>query len=310
MDILLQDPAAEAALADLATAIAAHVLINFPMNKNFYIKKNVLVTGGSSGIGLAIAKKLAYGGANVWILARRPEILNAAVKEIEAFRIDTAQVFGTISADVSNLSEINSCLDSFCRAHGTPDMLINSAGIAMPGFVDQMPVEEYRKMMDVNFLGTVQVTKAVLPGMLQRKSGIIVNLSSFLGVVSIHGYSAYSSTKYAIRGFSDALRAELNRTGIKVSVVFPDDTDTPQFAEEKKHRPEIVTAIWGDSPPMSPDKVAEEILSGVARGHYMIVPGFKTRFLFDIVFLSGRRIHHVINILEAYGLHNLRSKKG
>ncbi|HZU87184.1 MAG TPA: hypothetical protein VFF78_06850, partial [Anaerolineaceae bacterium] len=116
--------------------------------------------------------------------------------------------------------------------------------------------------------------------------------------------------KYAIRGFSDALRAELHQQGIQVSVVFPDDTDTPQFAEEKKHRPEIVTAIWGDSPPMSAEKVAEEALNGIARGHYMIVPGFKTRFLFDLVFLLGRHIHRIINLLESFALRNLRSKKG
>lgn len=289
-----------------AAATADHVRTKKYMKNDFYNHKSALVTGGSSGIGLAIAKKLAARGANVSILARRPEQLEIAQQEILAQRANPNQIVNIIAADVSNLDQIQNVLLTL----PTPDILINSAGVALPGFVNDLPVEKYRWMMDINYFGTVHVTKTLLPGMLQRRSGTIVNISSFLGVVSIHGYSAYSATKYAIRGFTDALRAELHREGIQVSIVFPDDTDTPQFAEEMKHRPAIVSAIWGDSPPMSPDKVAEDLLNGVAKGHYMIVPGFKTRLLFDIVFFAGRRIHRIINLLETFGLRSLRKKKG
>jgi 3-dehydrosphinganine reductase len=307
----LQVPTPEIALADPAAAeIVALVLNNDSMKKGFFLKKNVLVTGGSSGIGLAIAKNLVSNGANIWILARRPDQLEIARQEIEGLRMDPNQIIEVISADVVDFDEIAQELENFCSKNGPPDILINSAGVALPGFVVDMPVDKYRWMMDINYFGTVQTTKTVLPYMLQRGSGIIVNISSFLGVLSIHGYSAYSSTKYAIRGFTDALRAEMHMRGIQVSIVFPDDTDTPQFAEEKKHRPEIVNAIWGDSPPMSPGKVAEDILNGVAKGHYMIVPGLKTRILFDLAFLVGRRIHRVINLLESFALRGMRSKKG
>ena len=117
---------------------------------------------------------------------------------------------------------------------GVPDLVINSAGIARPGEFEGVTLDDFDQMMAINFMGTVNVTHAILPAMLQRKSGHIVNISSLVGFLGMYGYTAYASSKFAIRGFTDSLRAEVKTKGIDLSIVFPTDTDTPQLAEENK----------------------------------------------------------------------------
>ncbi len=120
-------------------------------------------------------------------------------------------------------------------------------------------------MMAVNYFGTLHVVKTVLPGMLARGSGHIVTISSLAGVVGVFGYTAYGASKYAVRGFSDALRAELKPQGIGVSIVYPPDTDTPQLAYEKLYKPPETKAITEVGGMIPAEKVAQAIVHGVAR---------------------------------------------
>jgi 3-dehydrosphinganine reductase len=133
--------------------------------------------------------------------------------------------------------------------------------------------------MDVNFFGTVHAIRAVLPHLKNRGGGFITNISSGAGLVSWFGYTAYAATKFAVRGFSDALRDELKPQNISVSVVFPPDTDTPQLAFEQSLLPAETRAISGTVAPMSPEEVARQILAGVRRGRYLIMPGFKSEMM-------------------------------
>src|SRR5512133_901245 len=196
-----------------------------------------LVTGGSSGIGLTLARRLAEQGANVWILARHKESLQSA---LDALPCVEGQKHGMLASDVSDWKQVQSTIQRFQREVGVPELLINSAGVTEPGTIDQMPVETFREMIEVNYLGTVPATKACLPGMLQRGSGDIVNISSAGGFVTGPGYGAYSPSKFAVRGFSDVLRAEVKPRGLRVFLVFPPNTDTPQRAYEvSRQSPEI-----------------------------------------------------------------------
>lgn len=184
-------------------------------------EKTALITGGSSGIGLALAKLFAQEGAHVTILARRKEQLDLALQEITACRRNPGQRFGTLSANVCDEKQVKAEIGDWINKEGLPDILINCAGSAYPMNFERLESSEFHKMMDLNFFGTLYPIQALTPGMIQRKSGQIVNICSMSGYLGIYGYTAYSAAKYAVRGFSDALRSELQLHGIRVSLVFP-----------------------------------------------------------------------------------------
>jgi len=259
--------------------------------------KLALITGGSSGIGLALAKQLASQGARVWILARRKTALKTALASLASVNGNQP---GMLAADVSDWKQVQATLERFQKETGVPDLLINSAGMVEPGYIDEIPAETYRQTMEINYLGTVHVTKAVLPGMLKRGSGDIVNISSAGGFVTGPGYGAYSPSKFAVRGFSDALRAEVKPRGLRVFLVYPPNTDTPQRTYEvSRQSPEIhyVDEHASIGPfrfgTLPVGQVAGDILNGVKRGSYIILPGTGNRVLYHLVRLLGGMIYAI-----------------
>jgi 3-dehydrosphinganine reductase len=260
----------------------------------YYDGKLVLITGGSSGIGLSLAKQLAALDANVFILARRPEQLGLSLKEIQDNRKSPGQKFGIIQADVTNEQDLNAKLDTFIRDNGVPDILINSAGVTRPGIFGDLDTDIFRWNMDVNYFGSVYMLKKIVPGMIQRHSGHIINLSSAAGYVGAYGYTAYCGSKFAIYGLSDALRQELKEHNIRVSVVMPPDTNTPQLAGEEPYKPAITKAMSEDNAGVAqPEDVAREIINGAARGKYLIICNGQTKLLYN-----------VINVLRLFNLYN------
>lgn len=248
---------------------------------------NVIITGGSSGIGRATAKLLAASGANVFVIARDQAKLDRVLGEIEAERIRPEQRFAAFPADVSRFEEVQTAIAAIVEANGTPHGLINSAGMSYPGYFEEIPLGTFRQLMDVNYFGTLHAIRAVLPSLQRNGRGFIVNISSGAGIVSFFGYSAYSASKFAVRGLSDALRDELKPQGISVSVVFPPDTDTPQFHFEQDLLPSETKAISGTVKPMSPEQVASDILRGVRKGKYMIMPGVKSQLMLRFFSIFG-----------------------
>jgi len=258
-----------------------------------------LVTGGSSGIGLALAQLLARQGANVWLMARRENQLENARRELAAA---AGQKHGVLAADVSKWSAVQASMQRLVAQAGVPDLVVNSAGVTHPGLVNEVPVEIYREMMEINYLGSVHVVKALLPDMLKRGSGHIVNISSGAGYVTGPGYAAYSASKFAVRAFSDALRAELRPLGLRVSLVYPPNADTPQRAYEiSLQTPEIrhLDENAGLGPwkfdTMPASEVAEAILKGVERGRYVILPGAGNRVLYRVVSLLGDLSYSIVD---------------
>lgn len=256
-----------------------------------------IITGGSSGIGLAIARQLVMEGVHVALLARRQELLISAQNELEALKVLPNQIIHTITADVADRDELIGHLELFQNEFGPPDYLINSAGITYPGKFHTLSYDVIESLMTVNYLGTVYTTRALIPGMLARGSGHVVNISSVAGFIGTYGYSAYGASKYAVRGFSDAIRAEYRPRGIKVSVVFPPDTLTPQLEFEKDLKPAITRELSDTAGLMQADEVARIIWKDVKRGNYVILPGFNSKLLYFLVNLLGNFTYPVMDFM-------------
>jgi 3-dehydrosphinganine reductase len=237
--------------------------------------RNVIITGGSSGIGKATAKLFAQRGANVAIIARRQELLDAALSELEQERRSKAQIFQSYSADLSEWDQASAAIEAVIANKRAPDVLINSAGTVRPGYFHELPIQVFRETMDVDFFGTLYPCKLVAPMMMARRRGHIINISSVAGFLGVFGYTAYSAAKFAVRGFSDVLRSELWPYGVRVSIVFPPDTSTPQLVEENKYKPLETQRLSGTIRPVEPEKVAEAIVRAIGTGRYIIAPGLQ-----------------------------------
>jgi 3-dehydrosphinganine reductase len=248
-------------------------------SSQYWNNKVVLVTGGSSGIGLAAARQMAAAGARVWLTARHRETLEPALKEVQA-ACSASQPCGLIPADVSDSAQAARVVEEVTRQAGTPDVLFNSAGITQPGYVQDLPLKIFEQLMQVNYFGTVYATAAALPAMIQRGSGHIINISSMAGYMGVFGYTAYGASKYAVAGYSEALRAELKPHGIRVSVAFPPDTDTPQLHYEAPYKPAETKAISGNAKALSAEAVAASILRQAEKGRYLVFPGTDSRLFY------------------------------
>lgn len=242
--------------------------------------RHAILTGGSSGIGLATARLLARRGMHLSILARDPARLGEALSEIERERRDPGQGFAAFPVDVAERAALEDALACASCALGPPSLLVAAAGFARPGYFLDLPPEEFARSLAVNHLGAVYAARAVLPAMREAGGGHIVLLSSGAGLVGIFGYSAYSPAKFALRGFAETLRAEAKPWGIRVSIVYPPDTETPGYREEERLKPPETRRIGEAGRRLSADSVARAILRGVERNRFAIAPGWRMALLY------------------------------
>lgn len=268
-------------------------------DKTSFANQIAFVTGGSSGIGLETAKLLAARGAHVWVAARHDESLELALTQIKSKQRNPEQQFGCIVSDVSDFNQAASAIEQVTKDKGLPDLVINSAGVARPGYFQELELEVFHEMMDVNYFGTVNIVKAVIPKMIERGSGHIVNISSFVGFLGIYGYTAYGASKFAVRGFTDILRSEMKPLGIDVSLVFPMDTDTPQLAYENRFKPAETKSLDEFGTVMSAERVAEAIVRGIEKKSYIIMPDFEGSVLYWLSGLVGTAVYPILDWLIA-----------
>lgn len=234
--------------------------------------QHVLITGGSSGIGLAIAQQAAAEGAKVSLMARDLAKLlqaRAVILKVAPACLEIA----VASADVSNNTEVLAAIKTVEGSHGPVDVLITSAGVAHAGYFEEIPTEVFERTMSVNYFGTLYPIKAVLPAMRARGSGAILLVSSGVGFHGFFGYTPYGPTKFALRGLAESLRAEMKGTGVQISIVYPPDTDTPQLTEETRTKPPETKALTAQGGLWSPENVARLTLKGLKRGRFSITPG-------------------------------------
>ncbi len=243
---------------------------------DFFKDKMVVVTGGSSGIGLAMARQLHEHGAHLTLVARTEEALAAARDEVQALPGD-GEVHN-VALDVSDREAVFEKLAALPSEHKVR-VLINNAGVTMPGTFLDIDPDEFRRQMDINFFGAVWCTRALLPEILDGgPDGNVTFMSSLIGLMGVFGHSAYSASKFALKGLAESLRCELKPKGIGVTVCYPPDTDTPQHEFEKQHMPPETAAIGGNAKCLSADLVAQKTLAGIARGCFDVLPDGSSKF--------------------------------
>ncbi len=246
------------------------------MQRTDFENKQVYVVGGSLGIGLSIATRIASLGANVAVFARRKEPLEQAVAAVNAARKRPTQIVASRQLDVADHVQVSEVMTQAVAELGPPDVLINCAGRAYPRRFEDISYEQFADTLRVNLHGCWNTVQALLPHMKQR-GGYIVNTSSIAGLIGVFGYTDYCASKFGLVGFSEALRSELKPYNIAVSVLCPPDTDTPGFETENETKPEETRVISASAKVMSADAVADALLRGMARRSLLIIPGVDGR---------------------------------
>jgi 3-dehydrosphinganine reductase len=237
----------------------------------------VYVVGGSLGIGLAVAQRVAALGADVTIFARRREPLEQAAEAVRAACRRPGQYVAWRQLDVADHDQVGATMQALVAERGAPEVLLNCAGRAYPRRFEDVTYAQFTETMLVNLHGCWNTVQALLPHMKAKGRGYIVNTSSVAGLIGVFGYTDYCASKFALVGFSEALRGELKPHGITVSVLCPPDTDTPGFKTENLTKPEETRAISATTKVLSAEAVADELLRGMARGTFLIIPGLDSR---------------------------------
>lgn len=189
--------------------------------------KVALITGGGRGIGRATAIELAKEGVNIGLVGRTVENLEKVKAELEAYGVKVA----VATADVSNLDEITKAVESIKSELGPIDILLNNAGISKFGGFMELTPEEWTNIIDVNLKGVYYTTRAVLPEMIERQTGDIINISSTAGERGGPVTSAYSASKFGVIGLSESLMQEVRKHNIRVSTMTPSTVATEMAAE-------------------------------------------------------------------------------
>ncbi|UJX45062.1 SDR family NAD(P)-dependent oxidoreductase [Xanthobacter sp. YC-JY1] len=227
-----------------------------------------IISGGSSGIGLSVAEVLGKRGCTVAILARDPARLAQARANLEAQRI----VVSAHALDVRDVAACTALVDSLVSEHGPPLWVVASAGIVEPGFFLEQDAAATLAQMEINFLGTTNLVRAAAPSMVAAGRGHIAMVASAAGLFGVAGYAGYCASKFAVRGFAEALRIELAAAGVSVTVSVPPDTDTPQLAYERPLRPAAIAPFAGSGRPLPPQVVAAHLVRTAERGGFLSAP--------------------------------------
>ncbi|MDX0764677.1 SDR family NAD(P)-dependent oxidoreductase [Sinorhizobium medicae] len=240
---------------------------------------HVIITGGSSGIGLALASIYAARGARLSLIARSRDLLEqAAQKLVQEGGIETGAVH-VEAADVSKEEEVGAAISRCMDRFGPCDILVTSAGIVEPAAFEALPGAAFTRQIETNFSGSVHAIRAVYPEMVKRRNGHIVLVSSGAGLIGIYGYTAYCASKFALSGFAQALRSEARCRNVRISICFPPDTETPQFRRELAARPEEASVVMGAVRPWTAEAVARKIVKGVDQRRFEIYFGMALHLL-------------------------------
>jgi short-subunit dehydrogenase len=211
-----------------------------------------VITGASRGIGRAVARAAAERGAQVGLISRSQDELDAVLKEVGGR--GAASV-----ADVSRRDDIERAISELESVLGPADILVNNAGIGAWAAFNDEPVETFERLMRINYLGTIYAMKAVLPGMLARGRGHIVNVASIAGRIGSPFEAAYSASKFAVVGLSEAVAIEVGNKGVGVSIVDPGPVDTDFFDARG------VPYARSTPKPVSAERVARDVIRVVEK---------------------------------------------
>jgi 3-dehydrosphinganine reductase len=238
--------------------------------------KVIVITGGSSGLGEALAKRLIKRGGCLALVARNEKKLLEVKKQLESENGASGQV-EIFRCDVSQAEEVEKTFSAIAEKLGPPSILINSAGILREGYFENLPKDIFRQVMEINFFGALHCIQAIVPLLKKRGGGRVVNISSMAGLIGTFGYTPYCSSKYAVVGLTNALRTELKPQNISFNLVCPTEFDTPMIAEINKTRTVENDSVVHMIPTSTLDEVADAVIKGMEKDRYLIIPGFVTR---------------------------------
>lgn len=220
--------------------------------------KVVVITGASSGIGRAAAQAFAAAGARLALAARSQAALEIAAREC----VEAGGEAIPVPCDVTDAEQVLHLAETARQHFGGIDVWINDAGVHLLGRLDEVPLEDFRQVIEVNLMGTVHGCRAALPVFRSQGAGVLINIGSMAGTVGQPYAAAYVASKWAVRGLSEALRMEvMNQPGIHVCAVLPPSIDTPLFQHAANYAGRAVQPI---PPVLSPEQVADTIVA-VAR---------------------------------------------
>ena len=287
------------------------------------------MTGGSSGIGLWVAVYAARMGADVTIIARNARLLGKfqsysthrlisyqfvyfltfSEKAVAVIK-ETAQPEQKIEYRSLDLTkghvEINKVFTEIEEKSGEIYMLVNCAGTAICGTLEDTKPEDAKFLMDLNYFGTFYPIQYVLPKMKARKDGIIVITASQAALLGIYGLGAYSASKFALRGLAETLTMETKHLNINVTLALPADTDTPGFANEEKSKPQETKDICGSGGLFKPENVAQSILKDALRGNFFSILGLESWVLSLLCCGMSPWKNPLLGLLQFYTMGPLR----
>lgn len=189
--------------------------------------KNALITGAGKGIGKAVAIALAKEGVNIVLIARTQADIDEVAQEINTYDVKTL----ALTADVADINSVNLAIEKAIASFQTIDILINNAGIAAFGKFLELEPSEWERIIQVNLMGVYYVTRAILPNMIERQTGDIINISSTAGLTGNALTSAYSASKFALLGLTDSLMQEMRKHNIRVTALTPSTVATDMAKE-------------------------------------------------------------------------------
>lgn len=234
---------------------------------------HIMITGGSSGIGLQIAALLVQRGESVTLLARDGAKLEAAKRALQS-QYPNSRPVHTQAADVTDAAALHTAVMACVATQGAVDTLIASAGMIIPGNFLNQSSADFNNQIDTNLIGVANAIREVYPMMIATGRGTITIMSSGAALLGIPGYTAYCASKYGLRGLATALRLEARPKGVSVCICFPPDTDTPQFRQEIAQRGPETKRFLGPPKPWPVETVASHIVKGMDAGKGEIFFGF------------------------------------
>lgn len=268
--------------------------LNKPSKKSLK-GRHVVITGGSSGIGKAVAILAAQEGAHVSIIARNVDKLNAAQKEIEEVT-KQEHLITKVSCDVSNKEAVENNLLELETTVGPIYMLVNCAGLAICGRLEDISEADVKHMVNVNLFGTIYSIQSILPKFKQRREGIIVMTASAVALMGMYGYSVYSSCKFALRGLAESLYMETKPYNISVTLALPPDTDTPGFENENKSKPKETKLMSESGGLYSPETVAKQLMHDALSSNFFSYVGSES-FILTTLCVGMSPFHSVFDLL-------------